>query len=141
MTPCSRTHGTGSGFILTVRKHIEIYRCRDLIDKTPVYKAYLTKANEIKNRYSRLLLCGTYNDVLGFTVSNGKIEARAFIAGDEMAVVATNPSAERLSATIDVPGYEYVECACLGTPETGEDGRTVTLGQYDLTVLIYRKSE
>ena len=120
---------------------IEIYRCRDLIDKTPVYKAYLTKANEIKNRYSRLLLCGTYNDVLGFSLSNGDVEARAFIAGDEMAIVATNPSEERLSTEISVPGYEYVECAALGSPETSGDGKSVTLGQYDLVVLIYSKAK
>ena len=120
---------------------IEIYRCRDLIDKTPIYKAYLTKANEIKNRYSRLLLCGTYNDVLGFSLSNGDVEARAFIAGDEMAIVATNPSEERLSTEISVPGYEYVECAALGTPETSGDGKSVTLGQYDLVVLIYSKAK
>ena len=77
-----------------LRNDIEIYRCRDLIDKTPHYQAYLAQVNAIKGKYEDLLLVGTYRDTEGFTLSNPGIEARAYTNGDGMAVVATRTQRE-----------------------------------------------
>ena len=43
-----------------LRNDIEIYRCRGLIDETPVYQAYLARVNAVKERYSDLLLEGRF---------------------------------------------------------------------------------
>ena len=42
-----------------LRNDIEIYRCRDLIDKTPHYQAYLAQVNAIKGKYERIPLTAT----------------------------------------------------------------------------------
>ena len=125
-----------------LRNDIEIYRCRDLIDKTPHYQAYLAQANAIKKRYEDLLLVGRYRDVEGFTLSAQGIEARAYTNGDGMAIVATRTEAgEPVSSGIEVPGYRFVESATLGKARVSSDGGEVTLGQYDLAVLIYKKEK
>ncbi len=123
-----------------LRNDIEIYRCRDLIDKTPHYQAYLTKVNAIKGRYADLLLAGTYRDTEGFTLSDSSVEARAYVNGDSMAVIATRTlEGDAVLCNIEVPGYRFEESATLGKAQVSPNGRTVTLGQYDLAVLIYRK--
>lgn len=125
-----------------LRNDIEIYRCRDLIDKTPHYQAYLAKANAIKGRYADLLLAGTYRDTEGFASSNPGIEARAYVNGDGMAIVATRTQqGEAAKGAIEVPGYRFVESSTLGDARVSADGREVTLGQYDLAVLVYEKTK
>ncbi len=125
-----------------LRNDIEIYRCRDLIDKTPIYQAYLAKANEIKGRYADLLLAGTYRDVEGFTLSGKGIEARAYTNGDGMAIVATRTQkGAPAKGSIEAPGYRFVESATLGAAVVSADGTDVTLGQNDLAVLIYKKTK
>jgi hypothetical protein len=125
-----------------LRNDIEIYRCRDLIDKTPHYQAYLAKVNEIKDRYADLLLLGTFRDTDGFTLSNDTIEARSFFNGNGLAIVATRTTqGEPISTKIDVPGYRYKESSVLGNAKVAQDGKEVTLGQYDLAVLVYEKLE
>ena len=123
-----------------LRNDIEIYRCRDLIDKTPHYLSYLAQANEIKRRYEHLLLMGRYRDVEGFTLSAQGIEARAYTHGDGMAIVATRTEAgDPVSGGIEVPGYRFVESSTLGEARVSRNGDRITLGQYDLAVLIYQK--
>lgn len=125
-----------------LRNDIEIYRCRDLIDKTPRYQAYLAKVNAIKARYADLVMAGTYRDTEGFTCSNPRIEARAYVNGDGMAVVATLTQQRTAEpALIEVPGYRFVECSTLGNARVSADGREVTLGQHDLAVLVYEKAK
>ena len=74
------------------RNDIEIYRCRNIIDDTPVYQAYLAEANKIKEEYKDCLLLGRYNDVFGFTCSDNEIDARSFLSedGKKMVIVAAN---------------------------------------------------
>jgi hypothetical protein len=125
-----------------LRNDIEIYRCRDLIDKTPHYQSYLAQANAIKERYSRLLLEGIFRDKEGFSISDNTVEARSFINNDEMAIVITRTTKGAPSDTvIDAPGYRYVESATLGKACVSADGQKVTLGQYDLAVLVYKRSK
>lgn len=125
-----------------LRNDIEIYRCRDLIDKTPHYQAYLAQVNAIKGKYEDLLLVGTYRDTEGFTLSNPGIEARAYTNGDGMAVVATRTQeGAAVKGVIEVPGYCFTEASTLGGARVSADGREVTLGQYDLAVLVYEKTK
>lgn len=127
-----------------LRNDIEIYRCRDLIDRTPHYQAYLAKANAIKERYADMLLAGRYTDVDGFTNSNTKVEARSYVGDTGMAIVVTQTQKvpATLTTVIDVPqGYAYSECSTLGNAVVSADGREVALGKYDLAVLVYRKTK
>ena len=124
------------------RNDIEIFRCRGIISDTPVYQAYLAQANALKEKYRDCLMFGRYNDVLGFSCSNDGLDARSFVAGDRMAVVVANQdidSSKAKSATIKVPGYHFVESGttCGAVVKKGK----VTLGQYDLAVLIFEKDE
>ena len=78
----------------------------------------------------------------GFTLSVPGIEARAYTNGDGMAIVATRTEAgDPVSCGIEVPGYRFVESATLGKARVSSDGGEVTLGQYDLAVLIYKKGK
>ena len=120
-----------------------MYRCRNLIDKCPIYQAYLNEANIIKERYEDMLLYGRYNDVLGFENSNKKVTAHAFVAqdGKRMAIVAANQLREEqsLKCEITVPGFRYVEHSTLGNAKVANGGKRLTLGQYDLAVLLFEK--
>ncbi|MDE6871188.1 MAG: hypothetical protein K2J62_03575 [Bacteroidales bacterium] len=128
--------------LMGLRNDIEIYRCRDLIDKTPVYQEYLARVNGIKERYGKELLEGRYNDVLGFSLGNDKVQARSFVADGTMAIAMTNdlPDSQTLATSVEVPGYEFVEASVTGSGYVGEGGTMVVLGQHDLAVLLYRKA-
>lgn len=124
------------------RNDIEIYRCRDLIDDSPVYQAYLSKVNALKTKYKDELLLGRYNDVLGFTNSNPDVDARAFVGKDRIAVVVANQqrAPRSLKSRIDVPGYRFADWTALRGAEVSSRG-IVRLGQYDLAVLIFEKND
>lgn len=124
-----------------IRNDIEIYRCRDLITDTPHYQAYLAKVNAIKNKYPEILLAGKYCDVMGFNLTDKRVNARSFVAGDKMAVVMTNDlaSKEALHTAIEVPGYVYAGSEVVGGAKVFPDGSSVVLGQHDLAVLIFEK--
>jgi len=125
-----------------LRNDIEIYRCRDLIDKTPHYQQYLAKANRLKDKYSPLLLEGTYRDTEGFNLDNHSMNASCFINGNRMAVIATQCNARSVSGTIDVPGYRYIESDILGSGniKAGSQGKqNITLGENGLIVMIFEK--
>lgn len=127
------------------RNDIEIYRCRGIISDTPVYQAYLKQANDIKEKYKECLLLGRYNDVLGFTCSNDKLETSAFVSEDgrKMAIVVAHQDmndSDKMSAAIDVPGYRFVESSVTGNGRVFDRfGKRVSLEQYDMAVLLYEK--
>ena len=119
---------------------IEIYRCRSLIDETPHYQAYLEKVNAIRNKFKDCLMLGTFRDVLGFENSNKAVQAKGFFGEKRVAVVATNEfDAKVLSTQISVPGYRFVDSATLGNAKVEKGGKSVSLGQYDLAVLVFEK--
>ena len=125
-----------------LRNDIEIYRCRDLIDKTPNYQRYLAKVNAIKEKYNELLLVGTYRDVDGFSNTNANVEARAYTNGNGMAIVVTQTGTGIQKTVINVPGYRFKESSTLGTAKVTSAtaaGQQISLGQYDLAVLVYEK--
>lgn len=125
------------------RNDIEIFRCRGIISEAPVYQAYLAQANAIKEKYKDCLLLGRYNDVFGFTCSNAKLDARSFLSEDgrRMAVVVAHQQTDgpgRLKGRIEVPGYCFLEASVTGNGRA--DGTKVSLGQYDMAVLLFEKS-
>ena len=59
-----------------------------------------------------------------------------------MAIVATRTQeGKAVKGTIEVPGYRFAEASTLGNAQVSSDGREVTLGQYDLAVLVYKKTK
>ncbi len=123
------------------RNDIEIYRCRDLIDNTPIYQTYLYQVNLLKEKYEDLLLMGKFRDKVGVKVSNDKVSTSTFVNGDKMAVVVANQerSGKKLRTTIKVPGYKFVEATTLRDAKVSKRGKRVRLKQYDLAVLIFEK--
>jgi len=125
-----------------LRSDIEIYRCRDLIDKTPTYQRHLALVNRLKDKYADLLLLGRYTDTDGISNENAKVEARGFVNGDRLAVIATQSSEPTATTRVRVPGYAYVESDVVGavTVESASDGaQKVSVGRDGLAVLVYRK--
>jgi hypothetical protein len=125
-----------------LRNDVEIYRCRDLIDKTPNYRQYLAKVNKLKDQYSYLLLEGKYCDTDYFSVSNKDIQARSFVHGNRMAIVLTQSTKDVTSARVRVPEYIYKESSGIGNVkiDSGISGPSgVTIGKNGLVVLIFEK--
>ncbi|MFA5190403.1 MAG: DUF6259 domain-containing protein [Verrucomicrobiia bacterium] len=126
-----------------LRNDIEIYRCRDLIDKTPTYQRYLAQVNKLKDKHADLLLLGRYKDTDGFVNQNPKVDARCFINGNRMAVVATQVSLKPATTCIRVPGYSFLESSTLGDvklDDAPDGGKSVRLGQHGLAILVYQKT-
>ena len=120
-----------------LRNDIEVFRCRGLIDETPVYQAHLAKINAIRHEFPELLLEGRYTATDGFRCSNPKVVARSYTSPDRMAVVATNIGEGRERAVISVPGYSLTETRTIGDAKAG--GASLTLGPNGLAVLIFDK--
>ena len=124
-----------------LRSDIEIYRCRDLIDKAPTYQQHLAKVNRLKDKYADLLLLGRYTDTDGIENGNPKVEARGFARDSRLAVVVTQ-SAEKMAETrIGVPGFAYVESEGVGEikVEPAADGVSVQAGRDGIAVLVFEK--
>ena len=125
-----------------LRNDIEIFRCRDLIDKTPHYQQYLAKVNKLKDKYCDTLLLGRYCDTEGFNNDNPKVSARCFVSGNSMAVVATQSKADEMSTRISVPGYVFKDSDFVGKVEISKepDGKqSLKVGRHGLAVLLYQK--
>ena len=118
-----------------LRNDIEVFRCRGLIDQTPVYQDYLAKVNAIRHEFPDLLLEGRYSATDGFTCTCQDIVARSYITPERLAVVAVYTGEGRRKATIDAPGYKLAVSRCIGDAKT--IGNRVNLGQNGLAVLIF----
>ncbi len=122
-----------------LRNDIEIYRCRGLIDETPHYQAYLAKINALKEKYSDLLLEGRFAYKDFFSCSNSAVEARCFVNGNRLAIVATSEADARKTARMDAPGYHFVEASTIGDATVSSSGKRLRLGQHGLAVLVFEK--
>ena len=120
-----------------LRNDIEVFRCRGLIDETPVYQEHLAKVNAIRHEFPDLLLKGRYTATDGFTCSNPDVVARSYTQGDSMAVVATYTGEGRKKAGIDVPGYSFKDSRVIG--DAAVTGSSISLGQNGLAVLVFEK--
>jgi hypothetical protein len=122
---------------------VEVQRCRALIDETPTYKQYLTKANKLRGQYRRLILNGRFQDTDGATCDNPELSWSIFTAGDELALIATQSHLEKTAGTFQIPGYSYCEHDALGEIRFGkrDDGVSLALSRHALAVVVFRKAE
>ena len=125
-----------------LRNDIEIYRCRDLIDKTPIYQHHLAQVNRLKDKYSDTLLLGLYRDTDGFVNDNPKVNARSFVNGNRMAVVVTQSTAPVETTRISAPGYGFKEADSVGAVEmsrTAGGYQELRVGRDGIAVLLFQK--
>ena len=120
-----------------LRNDIEVFRCRGLIDETPVYQAHLAQVNAIRHAFPELLLEGRYTATDGFRCTNPALTARSYTAGNRMAVVVTNTGEKRQKGRIEVPGYELRESRSIGRPKCA--GNLLELATHELVVLVFEK--
>ncbi len=121
---------------------VEIYRCRALIDETPHYKAYLTRANAFRDRNRELILHGKFRDTVGVKCDNPAVEYALFESGNQAAVVACTPRDVAAEATIEVPGMRYCGFDTIdGTAQVIDEQVKVKLAPASLILLKYRKNE
>lgn len=107
-----------------LRNDIEVFRCRGLIDETPVYQEHLAKINKLRHQYPDLLLKGRYTATDGFTCSNPDLTARSYTSGNRIAVVVTNLGDKRAGGKITVPGCK---------------SQSVKLGKNEIAVLVFSR--
>ena len=119
-----------------LRNDIEVFRCRGLIDETPVYQQHLAKVNAIRHEFPELLLEGRYTATDGFSCSNHDLTARSYTAGDRMAVVVTNTGTKKQSGKISVPGYKLEASRTIGGTVTKN---RITLKENELAVLVFTR--
>ena len=119
-----------------LRNDIEVFRCRGLIDETPVYQEHLAKVNAIRHEFPELLLEGRYTATDGFTCSNADLTARSYTSGDRMAVVVTNIGTKTQTGKIIVPGYKLEAARTIGGKVSHNK---VTLKQNEIAVLVFSR--
>ena len=120
---------------------VEIYRCREIIDAAPNYKKYLAEADRLRDKYRRLIMNGTFSDTDYAVCSSKRLDYTVFVAGDEMAVVATNAYLDGESAEFSIEGYKFAEAdgiSAFNASAEGDKGR-VELKRKALAVLIFKK--
>ena len=120
-----------------LRNDIEVFRCRGLIDETPVYQAHLAQVNAIRHEFPELLLEGRYTAMDGFSCTNPAIVARSYTVPGRMAVVATYTGEGSAKGRIKVPEYRLLESRIIGPAKVA--GNALDLGQNGLAVLIFEK--
>ncbi|MBQ6534534.1 MAG: hypothetical protein IJI37_05125, partial [Opitutales bacterium] len=123
------------------RSDVSIYRGHDTIDATPNYKAYLKKANAIRDRFRDLILNGKFRDTDLAKCSNPKIEYSTFENGDRIAVVTTQSHLKRAEAVFSADGYEYAEHGGLGEFSAKPEGGAakVEMKKDALVVIVFKK--
>ncbi len=133
-----------------LRNDIEVFRCRGLIDETPVYQARLAAVNAIRHDFPELLLRGRFAYMDDFTSSNPNLIAREFRDSGEgdahrIAIVVTNTDPADQSGTLRVPGFHLVDSRTIGSAKVGTHANhpghncPVTIPQYSLAVLIFER--
>ena len=125
----------GNTLLKGLRNDIEVFRCRGLIDQTPVYQDYLARVNAIRHEFPELLLEGRYSATDGFTCSEPDITARSYSSQGRMAVVAVYTGEGSRKGNIEAPGYKLSSSRTIG--DANVSGNTVTLKQNGLAVLVF----
>ena len=126
-----------------LRNDVEIYRCRALIDETPHYQEYLTKINQLKDRFKDLLLLGNYMDTEGVQHTSPDIEARRFDDGDKTAIVLTQSHLSSANTTLKIPeGYAFSEMEKVGEADIkpNKNDIEINLEKHSLVVIILKKT-
>lgn len=101
------------------RSDVEIHRCRALIDETPNYQNYLTKANHFRSRNRDLILNGRFLEHQSFSCDSGELYYSVFSTATEYGVLLTQNHKSCVSALIssELDSLEYTGSDCIGEAE------------------------
>ncbi len=123
------------------RSDVSIYRCRETINATKKYKAYLTEANKIRNKFRDYILNGTFRDRDLAECSNPQINYYTYETDKGMAVITTQWHQPEAKANFTAKGYEYVEHGGLGDFEVSANGDVAktTMKKNALVVIVFKK--
>jgi len=124
-----------------LRSDVEIYRCREILNETPVYQEYLARAGRLRDKYRDLILNGRFLDHDNVQCDNPELFYSVFSHGTKLAVVLTQPHLKQTSATVHVPGYRFSEADGLnGFQVESENGFvTLLLEKNGLAVLVFEQ--
>lgn len=94
--------------LVGLRSDVEIFRCRGLIDETPVYQKKLAEINALRGKHP-ILLTGTFTGTDGLVVEtkNGLLAA-GYREGNRLAVVYCTPRGRPATGRISVNGMSPV---------------------------------
>ena len=123
------------------RSDVSIFRCRETINATPVYKAYLKEANKLRDRFRDLILNGKFRDIDLAKCTNPQIDYYTYENGNRMAVITTQAHLDMAKANFIADGYKYVENGGLGDFTVEVDGDVVktTMKKNALIVIVFEK--
>jgi len=102
----------------------------------PSLGPYLSRLCELRRQHAELLLEGRFVDKEGFLVSNDRVAAHGFSAGDRLAVALWNPEPNPQKVSVLAPGYSLETVSWLEAKWSGPDH---TLKPNDVAVWIFRK--
>jgi len=111
--------------------------CDDVLnDRYPKYREYARKVSELRKKYWEVLGYGEFKDVTPVISTNPAIIAKAYVKGNKLAVVMWNDTDCASKASLEVPGYKFIEASTIdrtlaGLPEA--------LEQQQIAVVLYEK--
>jgi len=121
-------------FVYGLLFDVEIDFNRGTLRDAPTLAAACKKLCQIRSSYSDLLLEGTFVDVEGFKLGNGRLVAKGYKSGDKFAVLVWNPDQAEQPLQLEVPGYRLEKA--VGTE--GEASQVpATLGPNKVLALLY----
>jgi len=88
---------------------VEVYRCQDSIDKTPIYQRYLGLANNLRRKYADILFHGYFlANAHQACFSNNELYTASWKNDDILAIMVCQSHCEKLIATINLDGFEFI---------------------------------
>ena len=130
--------------LLGLRTNVQTYRLRALVSEVPRHQEYFAEVNRLKEKYSSLLLLGTYRDTDDFAIDNKTVEARSYINGNQMAVEMTHKSNKTATTRLAVPDYRYKESSGVGdinVTDATDNRKSVSIEKNGIAVLLYEKQD
>ena len=95
--------------LVGLRSDVEIYRCRGLIDETPVYQGKLAEINRLRAEHP-VVLTGRFTGPDGLRVdTKDGLLANGFTDGERVAVVVCTPRDKAASGKVSVKGLRPVD--------------------------------
>ena len=128
----------GNTLLKGLRNDIEVFRCRGLIDETPVYQKYLREVNDARKDFPELL-SGRFIHTDGIECPENDLVVRGFEGGGRISVVVCNPEAGNRGGVVRIPGWHITQTRTIGSGSAFTSGR-VYLRQNALAVLRFEKN-
>jgi hypothetical protein len=126
----------GNTLLKGLRNDIEVYRCRGLIDETPVYQRFLRQVNDVRHAFPELLT-GRFIHTDGIECNEKDLVVRGY-AGEERIAVVVGTAAGTRGGVVRIPGWHITDTRTVGEAQAFTSGR-VYLRQDALAVLLFEK--